>query len=97
MTMEAMTADRTTVSIRQACDLLDVSRRTIYNWIANGKVERIRTVGGSTRIYVDTLWRTPDDPAVSRTGSQGVRAGAPRRTRTRLRAARRSESPGATQ
>ncbi len=54
-------ADRTTASIRQACALLDVSRRTIYNWIANGKVERIRTAGGSVRIYVDTLWRTPDD------------------------------------
>ncbi len=72
--MEAITADRTTVSIRQACDLLDVSRRTIYNWIANGKVERIRTAGGSVRIDVDTLWRTLDAPAVSRTGSRSARA-----------------------
>ncbi len=72
--MEAITADRTTVSIRQACELLDVSRRTIYNWIASAKVETVRTAGGSVRIYVDTLWRAPDDPAVSRTGSRSARA-----------------------
>ncbi len=80
--MEAMTADRKTISNRQACELLDVSRRTIYNWIASGKVERVRTAGGAVRIYVDTLWRTPDDPAVSRTGSRSARAAAPHRTRT---------------
>ncbi len=67
-------ADRTTVSIRKACELLDVSRRTIYNWIASGKVERCRTVTGSSRIYVDTLWRMPDDTAVSRSDSRGARA-----------------------
>jgi excisionase family DNA binding protein len=36
-----------------------VSRRTIYNWIASGKVEYVRTAGGSVRIFVDTLWRDP--------------------------------------
>ncbi len=51
--MEAMTADR----------------KTIYNWMASGKVEHVRTVTGSTRIFVDTLWRTPDDTAVSRSDS----------------------------
>ena len=72
--MEAMTADRKTVSIRQACDLVDVSRRTIYYWIASGKVEHVRTAWGSTRIFVDTLWRTPDDTAVSRSDSRSARA-----------------------
>ena len=43
----------------KACDLVGVSRRTIYNWIANGKVEYVRTAGGSVRIFVDTLWREP--------------------------------------
>ena len=75
-------ADRTTVSISQACELLDVSRRTIYNWIASGKVEYVRTAGGSVRIFVDTLWRTPDDTAVSRSDSRGVGAAAPQRPRT---------------
>ncbi len=85
MTIEAMTADRTTISIRQACELVDVSRRTIYNWIASGKVERVRTVTGSTRIFVDTLWRAPDDTAVSRSDSRGAGAVAPQGPRTSLR------------
>jgi excisionase family DNA binding protein len=49
--------ERTTVSIPRACDLVGVSRRTIYNWIASEKVEYIRTAGGSIRIFTDTLWR----------------------------------------
>lgn len=52
-------ADRQTISIMKACELVSVSRRTIYNWIAAGKVEYIRTAGGSIRIYVDTLWQQP--------------------------------------
>ena len=51
--------ERTTVSIPKACELVGVSRRTIYNWIASGKVEYVRTAGGSVRIFVDTLWREP--------------------------------------
>jgi excisionase family DNA binding protein len=51
--------DRKTISIMKACELVGVSRRTIYNWIASGKVEYIRTAGGSVRIFVDTLWRQP--------------------------------------
>ena len=43
----------------EACELVGVSRRTIYNWIAGGKVEYVRTAGGSVRIFVDTLWRQP--------------------------------------
>ena len=52
-----MTLERKTVSIPRACELVGVSRRTIYNWIAGGKVQFIRTAGGSVRIYADTLWR----------------------------------------
>ncbi len=54
-----MIDDRKTLSIAQACELVGVSRRTIYNWIAGGKVEYVRTAGGSVRIFVDTLWRDP--------------------------------------
>ena len=36
-----------------------VAHGTIYNWIASGKVEYVRTAGGSVRIFVDTLWREP--------------------------------------
>ena len=51
--------ERETISIGQACELVSVSRRTIYNWLANGKLEYVRTAGGSVRIFIDTLWRDP--------------------------------------
>ncbi len=59
--------ERKTISIMKACDLVGVSRRTIYNWLSSGKIEYVRTAGGSVRIFVDTLWRDPhrsDQPAV---------------------------------
>jgi excisionase family DNA binding protein len=57
--------DRKTVSIPKACELVSVSRRTIYNWIASGKIQYIRTAGGSVRIFEDTLWREPETEAAS--------------------------------
>lgn len=56
-----MMLDRKTISIPRACELVGVSRRTIYNWIASGKVHYVRTAGGSVRIFEDTLWREPDN------------------------------------
>ena len=55
-----MIVDRKTISIMKACDVVGVSRPTIYNWISSGKVEYVRTAGGSVRIFVDSLWREPD-------------------------------------
>ncbi len=43
----------------KAADLVGVSRRTIYNWLASGKLEYVRTAGGSVRIFADSLWRDP--------------------------------------
>ena len=60
MRAPAMIVDRKTISIMKACDLVGVSRRTIYNWIASNKIEYVRTAGGSVRIFVDTLWREPE-------------------------------------
>ena len=74
MTIKATTADRKTVSIMKACELVGVSRRTIYNWIASGKVEYVRTARGSIRIFADTLWRTPEHTAISHHDSRGVAA-----------------------
>jgi len=62
--------DRQTLSIMKACEVVGVSRRTIYNWIAAGKVEYVRTAGGSIRIFADTLWRPPTESAASLTGSE---------------------------
>ena len=55
--------ERKTISIMKACDLVGVSRRTIYNWLSSGKIEYVRTAGGSVRIFADTLWRDPQRPA----------------------------------
>ena len=54
--------DRQTLSIMKACEVVGVSRRTIYNWISAGKVEYVRTAGGSIRIFADSLWRSPSVP-----------------------------------
>jgi excisionase family DNA binding protein len=51
--------ERKTISIMKACELVGVSRRTIYNWLSSGKVEYVRTAGGAVRIFADTLWRDP--------------------------------------
>jgi excisionase family DNA binding protein len=56
--------DRQTLSIMKACEVVGVSRRTIYNWMAGGKIEFVRTAGGSVRIFADTLWRSPEQPTV---------------------------------
>jgi excisionase family DNA binding protein len=64
---EASHVERKTISIMKACELVGVSRRTIYNWLSSGKIEYVRTAGGSVRIFVDTLWRDPNNserPAV---------------------------------
>ena len=54
--------ERKTLSIPRACDAVGVSRRTIYNWMASGKVQYVRTAGGSVRIFEDTLWRDAHVP-----------------------------------
>jgi excisionase family DNA binding protein len=43
------------VSIDQAASLLNVSRRTIYNRIREGRLLTIRTIGGSQRVLVESL------------------------------------------
>ena len=62
-----MDTDRQTISIMKACEVVGVSRRTIYNWMAGGKVEYVRTAGGSVRIFADSLWRAPQPPQSSQT------------------------------
>jgi excisionase family DNA binding protein len=66
MNRASAVVERKTISIMKACELVGVSRRTIYNWIAGGKVEYVRTAGGSVRIFVDTLWRDPERSELAR-------------------------------
>lgn len=44
------------VSILQAAHLLSVSRRTIYNRIREGRLQTVRTLGGSQRVLVESLF-----------------------------------------
>ncbi len=57
--------ERRAISITQACESVGVSRRTIYNWMAAGKVQYVRTAGGAVRIFEDTLWRGPEAMVVA--------------------------------
>jgi len=52
--------ERQTLSIMKACEVVGVSRRTIYNWMAGGKIEYVRTAGGSVRIFAYSFWRSPE-------------------------------------
>lgn len=49
-----------TVNIDQAAALVGVSRRTIYNWLHAGKLQYVRTAGGSIRIFPASLWQSAD-------------------------------------
>ena len=44
------------VPIKQAAQLLNVSRRTVYNRIRDGRLHTIRTLGGSQRVLVESLY-----------------------------------------
>ena len=48
------------VSLDHAAQLLGVSRRTIYNWIREGRLETIRTIGGSQRVVVESMLRSAE-------------------------------------
>jgi len=43
------------VSLDHAAQLLGVSRRTIYNRIRDGRLQTIRTLGGSQRVLLDSF------------------------------------------
>jgi len=66
------------VSIDQAAALLNVSRRTIYNRIREGRLQTIRTKGGSQRVLVESLqdlgFRPPAFSASASAASFDVRS-----------------------
>lgn len=55
--------DRPRVNVVSACRIAGVSRATLYRWIQLGKVEVVRTAGGSLRVYADTLLRRNPEAA----------------------------------
>ena len=44
-----------TVSLDQAAQLLGVSRRTIYYRIRDGRLQTVRTIGGSQRVLLHSV------------------------------------------
>jgi excisionase family DNA binding protein len=48
------------VSLDHAAEILGVSRRTIYNRIRDGRLQTIRTLGGSQRVLIDSVNDTRD-------------------------------------
>ena len=43
------------VTIDHAAELLQVSRRTIYNRIRDGRLLTVRTIGGSLRVLLSSV------------------------------------------
>ncbi len=54
------------VSLDHAAELLGVSRRTIYNRIREGRLQTIRTLGGSQRVLVDSMQMAASDAIAER-------------------------------
>jgi excisionase family DNA binding protein len=43
------------VSLDHAAQILGVSRRTVYNRIREGRLQTIRTIGGSQRVLLESV------------------------------------------
>ena len=62
------------VSLDHAAALLGVSRRTIYNRIREGRLQTIRTIGGSQRVLLDSVQENQSQAADMPSRSQGAPA-----------------------
>jgi len=60
------------VSLDHAAELLGVSRRTIYNRIREGRLQTIRTIGGSQRVLVDSMSEGREHDVDSRSDNPGA-------------------------
>ena len=50
------------VSLDHAAELLGVSRRTIYNRIREGRLQTVRTIGGSQRVLIESVNAASNEP-----------------------------------
>ncbi len=69
--------ERRSVLIDQAVAMLGVSRRTVYYWIRQGRLQTIRTRCGSQRVLLssmDNLARTPASAAMQAPGTESYEA-----------------------
>lgn len=49
------------ISLAEASAVVGVSKRALYRWMRDGKVEFVYTAGGSRRIVTASLWRAPGE------------------------------------
>ena len=61
------------VSLDHAAKMLGVSRRTIYNRIRDGRLQTIRTPGGSQRVLIDSVEEPDPRGAIQRAGYTDLR------------------------
>lgn len=55
-------AEKRMVTIVRACAIACVSRRTLYNWMDNGRLPYLLTAGSQRRIDPRDLFRMPAQP-----------------------------------
>jgi excisionase family DNA binding protein len=48
------------LNIDEVAREMEVSRRTVFRWIKNGEIESVK-IGGTRRIYSDSLTKKSDD------------------------------------
>lgn len=60
------------VSIDRAANLLNISRRTVYNRIRDGRLRTVRTLGGSQRVLVESLYDFGFRPQAFSTSASSV-------------------------
>jgi excisionase family DNA binding protein len=65
------------VFIEQAMQMLSVSKRTVYYWIRQGRLQTIRTRGGSQRVLLASIrdLENKHSPAASRPASSEALTG----------------------
>lgn len=53
------------ISLDRAAELLGVSRRTIYNWIRENRLQTVRTLGGSQRVLLESVLQAGVAPSAA--------------------------------
>lgn len=65
-------AERRSVLIDQAVAMLGVSRRTVYYWIRQGRLQTIRTRCGSQRVLLSSMVAQSHTPEPAETAARGA-------------------------
>ena len=60
------------VSVNLAAQLLSVSRRTVYNRIRDGRLQTVRTNGGTREVLVASLYQEGFTPQAFATSASSV-------------------------